>query len=87
MVHIKWFVPCHSLTDSLDMSPTLTISLTLTLTLALTLALTLNLQGEKRGPTCGGGGIRHTEMRVSCGMGATSLYDSLTLDQVPPTLI
>ena len=36
-------------------------------------------------------GVVYTELRclcvVACGMGATSFNDSLSLDQVPPTLI
>ena len=36
MVHLKWLAPCHSVTDSFDMTPPLTVTLTLTLTLTPT---------------------------------------------------
>ena len=65
---------------------TLALSLTLTLTMAPAVALTLSGIG---GPTCGVGGVNRTKLLVfvACGMGATTLYNSFALDQVPPTLI
>ena len=46
-------------------------------------------QGGIGGSTCSGGGVYRMRCLcfVACGMGATLLYDSLALDQVPSTLI